>query len=103
MWTHPGQITDIPAYGETLTYAGDDTSWLEDASFTRLKNLTVAYAFPTNIVSKLGLSALQLHFTGRNLWTITNFSGYDPEIQSNMVQFQYPNTRQYEFGIEVSF
>lgn len=103
MWTHPGQVTNVPAYGETLTYAGEDTSWLEDASFTRLKNLTVAYDFPSKLINKWGLRGLQLHFTGRNLWTITNFSGYDPEIQSNMVQFQYPNTRQYEFGIEVSF
>ncbi len=101
-WREPGQVTDVPALGEEL-HLGEDTGWLEDASFTRLKNLTVAYDFPKNIVSKLGLSALQLHFTGRNLWTITNFSGYDPEPQTNMVKFQYPNTRQYEFGIEVSF
>ena len=103
MWTTPGQVTDVPAYGETLTYAGEDTSWLEDASFCRLKNLTVGYSLPNSVLNKLGLSALQFHFTGRNLLTFSNFSGYDPEIQSNMVQFQYPNTRQYEFGIEVSF
>ena len=102
MWTTPGQVTDVPAYGESL-HLGEDTSWLEDASFTRLKNLTVAYDFPKALVNKWGLKGLQLHFTGRNLWTITNFSGYDPEVQSNMVQFHYPNTRQYEFGIEVSF
>ena len=101
-WREPGQVTDVPAFGEEL-HLGDDTSWLEDASFTRLKNLTVAYDFPTNLVKKMGLAGLQLHFTGRNLWTITNFSGYDPEPQSNMIKFQYPNTRQYEFGIEVSF
>ena len=103
VWTHPGQVTDIPAYGETITYAGDDTRWLEDASFMRMKNLTVSYNFPEKILDVLHLSDLQLHFTGRNLWTITSFSGYDPEPQTNMVQFQYPNTRQYEFGIQVSF
>ncbi len=103
MWTTPGQVTDVPAFGETLTYAGEDTSWLEDASFTRLKNLTVAYDFPRSLINKWGMQGLQLHFTGRNLWTISDFSGYDPEVQSNMIQFQYPNTRQYEFGIEVSF
>lgn len=102
MWTHPGQVTNIPAFGEEY-HLGEDTSWLEDASFTRLKNLTLSYDLPKNIVSKIGLRGLQLHFTGRNLWTISNFSGYDPEAQSNMVQFQYPNTRQYEFGLEVNF
>ena len=101
-WREPGQVTDVPALGEDL-YLGEDTSWLEDASFTRLKNLTVAYDFPTTLVNKWGLKGLQLHFTGRNLWTITNFSGYDPEPQTNMFQFQFPNTRQYEYGVEVSF
>ena len=101
-WREPGQVTDVPALGEEL-HLGEDTGWLEDASFTRLKNLTVAYDFPTTLIKKWGLKGLQLHFTGRNLWTITNFSGYDPEPQTNMVKFQYPNTRQYEFGIEVSF
>lgn len=103
IWTTPGQITDVPKYGEELTYAGEDTRWLEDASFCRLKNLTVAYDLPRPVLNKMGLKGLQLHFTGRNLWTITKFSGYDPEPLSNMVQFQFPNTRQFEFGLEVSF
>ena len=103
IWTTPGQVTDIPAMGETLTYAGEDTSWLEDASFMRMKNLTISYNLPKKLLNRAGLQTVQLHFTGRNLWTLTDFSGYDPEVQSNMVQFQYPNTRQYEFGIEVSF
>ena len=101
-WREPGQVTDIPGLGEEY-HLGKDTSWLEDASFVRLKNLTVSYDLPGNIVQKCGLKGLQFHFTGRNLWTITNFSGYDPEPQSNMIKFQYPNTRQYEFGVEVSF
>ena len=102
VWTTPGQVTDIPRVGEEL-HLGDDTGWLENASFVRLKNLTVAYDFPKSLVNRWGLNGIQLHFTGRNLWTITDFSGYDPEPQSNMIQFQFPNTRQYEFGLEVSF
>ncbi len=102
IWTTPGQVTEIPRFGEEL-HLGDDTSWLEDASFMRMKNLTVTYNFPETILEKLHLSDLQLHFTGRNLWTVSDFSGYDPEPQTNMVKFQYPNTRQYEFGIQVSF
>ena len=101
MWTTPGQVTDVPVYGSELEMDGDN--FLEDASFMRMKNITVSYNFPEKILDVLHLSDLQLHFTGRNLWTVTNFSGYDPEPQTNMVQFQYPNTRQYEFGIQVSF
>lgn len=100
VWTKPGDVTDIPAYGEALEF---DTRWIEDASFLRLKNLTLAYSLPTNWVNKAKLSGVNLHFTGRNLLTFTNFTGYDPEPESNLVKFYYPNTRQYEFGIEVNF
>ncbi len=105
IWTTPGQVTDIPAFGEAITRAGEDTRSLENASFMRMKNLTVAYDLPKSILNKLGIEALQFHFTGRNLWTLTSsdFTGADPEIPSNYIQFQYPNTRQYEFGLEVTF
>ncbi len=100
-WTTPGQITDIPRVGETISQF--DTRWLENASYLRLKNLTLAYNLPQNIVSKAGLKGLQLHFTGRNLLTFTGFTGSDPEPETTSVFFFYPNTRQYEFGIDVTF
>ena len=49
------------------------------------------------------MSDISFHFTGRNLFTITEFKGVDPEYEGNVVQMMYPNTRQYEFGIEVTF
>ena len=49
------------------------------------------------------MSDITFHFTGRNLWTITDFSGFDPEPQTNNIAFFYPNKRQYEFGVEVTF
>ncbi len=100
VWTKPGDITDIPAPGQALQ---SDDRWLEDASFVRLKNLTLQYSLPKAWVKKACLSGVNLHFTGRNLLTFTSFTGYDPEPESNIVAFFYPNTRQYEFGIEVSF
>lgn len=100
VWTKEGQITDIPAPGQALEF---DTRWLENAAFMRLKTLTLQYKVGNNICKKLGLSGLGAHFTGRNLLTFTNYSGYDPEPESNVVAFFYPNTRQYEFGIDVSF
>lgn len=100
VWTKPGDVTIYPGPSEQIQF---DSRLIEDASFMRLKNLTVAYAFPKKLISKAGLTALSLHFTGRNLWTVTKFGGYDPEPQTNVYKFAYPNTRQYEFGVEVSF
>lgn len=101
VWTTPGQITDIPKVGETIQQG--DTRWLEDASYLRLKNLTLAYNLPQNICDKAGLQGVTFHFTGRNLLTFTGFTGYDPEPETSTVFFYYPNTRQYEFGLGVTF
>lgn len=100
IWTKPGQITDIPAYGQEIQF---DTRFLEDASYMRLKNITVNYNLPKTIISKLGVKQLGFHFTGRNLLTFTGFRGYDPEPERNLVLSLYPNTRQYEFGVEITF
>ena len=100
IWTAPGQVTDIPAAGQTLQF---DSRWIENASFVRLKNLTPQYNFPAPLLSKLYLQGLSVHFTGRNLLTFTDYTGYDPEPESNVVAFFYPNTRQYEIGLEVTF
>lgn len=99
-WQQPGDITDVPKYGEKQQF---DTRQIEDASFVRLKNLTLQYSLPQSVLNKLYLRGLSVHFTGRNLLTFTNYTGYDPEPETNVVAFFYPNTRQYEFGIEVSF
>ena len=51
----------------------------------------------------MGLTDLNVHFTSRNLFTITKFEGNDPEYENNVIQFAYPNTRQFEFGLQVTF
>ena len=100
IWTKPGDITNIPAASETPEF---DSRWIEDASFMRLKNLTLSYALPENLLQKMYLKGLTFHFTGRNLWTVTDYKGADPEPAVNRVLFFYPNTRQYEFGFDVTF
>ncbi|MEG2471450.1 MAG: TonB-dependent receptor, partial [Bacteroidales bacterium] len=101
MWTTPGQITSIPRAGETRHF---DTHILENASFVRLKNVQIAYDFPKTWMNKTGfLSGLRVYVVGRNLLTFTNYSGYDPEVDSNLQLGNYPNSRQYSFGIELTF
>lgn len=99
VWTKPGDVTMYPNASETIQF---DSRFIEDASFLRLKNLTLTYTLPENILKAIHLQNVTFHFTGRNLWTLTNFTGYDPEPQTNVYSFKYPNTRQYEFGVAVS-
>ena len=101
MWTTPGQVTDVPHYSSPIQF---DDHLVENASFMRLKNLTVQYALPKTVLKHLGdVQNINVFFTGRNLWTVTPFSGYDPEPDSNLVAFFYPNTRQIVFGAEITF
>ena len=56
------------------------TYYLEKGSYFRFKNIQVAYTFPRTLVSKIGLSSLRVYLQGQNLFTITDYSGMDPEI-----------------------
>lgn len=106
VWTKPGDITSIPnvvdLYGNPQQQQADDR-YIENSSFIRMKNLTVAYSLPTQWLSAAKIHNVTFHFTGRNLLTFTDYTGTDPEYENNGVYFFYPNTRQYEFGVEVSF
>ncbi|MEG1611684.1 MAG: TonB-dependent receptor [Alistipes sp.] len=100
-WRQPGDVTDVPKFGEAIQF---DTHLLEDASFLRLKNLTVGYDFPKTWMAKTGvISGLRVYFTARNLLTFTSFSGYDPEVDSNNALGNYPNSRQFVGGIQITF
>ena len=87
-------------------------SWaVEDGSFLRLNTLTIGYTFPQEWMKKLYVSNLRLYFTGSNLFCLTNYSGFDPEVDTRRnyrvtpgVDYSaYPKSRQYVFGINLSF
>ena len=106
VWTKPGDVTDIPNIVDLYGVPQDiqpDSRWVESSSFLRLKNLTIAYSLPKTWMDAVKMKDVTLHFTGRNLLTFTSFNGVDPEYEGNVVQMMYPNTRQFEFGLEVSF
>lgn len=100
-WKKPGDITSIPRYGTTPQF---DTHLLENASFLRLKNLSLGYTLPQSLLQRTQfLTAGRIYVQAQNLLTFTNFRGLDPEASSNMYQAQYPMTRQFTFGLEFTF
>ena len=101
IWTTPGQITDIPGakYDVQIT-----DQQLQNASFLRMKTLSIQYEFPKKWMQATRyIKGVKVFGIARNLFTITSFEGYDPEPDMNLVQFNYPNTRQFVFGAEISF
>lgn len=100
-WQQPGDKTDMPRYGYATQF---DSSILEDASFLRLKNLNLFYDLPEKLVRKSGiLQGVRIFFTGRNLLTVTKYSGYDPEVDTNVSLGDYPNSREFVGGIQFNF
>ena len=100
-WRNPGDIADIPRYGVTPQM---DSRFLEDASFLRLKNVMLSYELPAEMLKKTRtFSRVRMFVQAQNLFTITKFSGIDPESSSNIYAAQYPMSRQYTCGVEISF
>ena len=89
------------------------STWhLENGSYLRMQNITLGYTLPKKVVKKAGLESLRIFFSGQNLFTITGYSGYNPEVSnynSNGALTQgvdygsYPLSKTYSFGLNVSF
>lgn len=101
IWEKVGDETLIPAYGTPIEF---DTHLLENASFLRLKNVSLSYDLPkewmaaTHFIKNVRITA-----TARNLFTVTKYTGADPEIDSNLSIGAFPNTREYSIGAEITF
>lgn len=101
VWTTPGQVTDIPAYGYEIYL---DSHTISNASFLRMKTLTLQYQLPKKWMQAVHyIKDIRVFGIARNLFTITPFEGYDPEPDTHVVQFNYPNTRQFVIGAELTF
>lgn len=111
-WQEPGDITDIPrpSWGNTDN-SRISTRFVEDASYLRLKTLTIGYDLPSKVIGKVGLSRFKIYATGENLLTFTSYSGLDPEVNAfganNTAQGidfgTYPQTRNIIVGANITF
>jgi len=80
-WKQEGDNTDIPRalYGEGYNFLGSDR-FVEDASYFRLKSLSMTYYFPKDLCKRWGINSLNVFVTGYNLFTWTKYTGQDPEV-----------------------
>lgn len=101
-WRQPGDITDLPDPAKESTYR-DDSGWVEDASYIKLRNVIVSYNFPSWATSKLKITGLRIFAQGQNLFTWTTFSGLDPENSGSSYVADYPSLSTYTLGLDVKF
>ncbi|GAB3309594.1 TonB-dependent receptor [Hymenobacter humi] len=117
-WQRPGDVTDIPRlttnassnnYGGVVQNLSD--RYLEDGSFVRLRTLTLGYTVPAATTAKAHLNSLRVYVQAANLFTITPYSGLDPEVNSqsgvsNTKNFDWatvPQPRTLQVGVTVGF
>jgi TonB-linked SusC/RagA family outer membrane protein len=83
-WRKPGDITHVPRYVSGNTYNNQQSSrFVEDGSYLRLKNLTVGYNLSNALLSRFKVSNLRVYASATNLWTLTSYSGPDPEVSTD--------------------
>ena len=85
------------------TNTENSTRFIEDGSYLRLKNLQIGYTFPLKWTQKFRCSRLRLYATASNLFTITGYKGYDPEVGSGVDYGNYPQSRTFTFGLNATF
>ncbi len=112
-WEEEGDVATHPKPVMNGNKNSNKTSsrYLENGSFLRLKNVTLSYSLPKKWMEPVKMNSCKLYVSGENLFTITNFSGLDPEVSlrnsewslAGMYSFSYPISRQFVIGVDITF
>lgn len=97
----------LPAVNRSLANVNTSRE-VEDASFLRLKTVQIGYNFPTKTLRNLKIRSMRLYVTGQNLFTLTKYTGYDPEVSTRNSAMtrgfdysSYPKTASFTFGVRI--
>ncbi|HYX05534.1 MAG TPA: SusC/RagA family TonB-linked outer membrane protein, partial [Bacteroidales bacterium] len=111
-WTPNHQNTNIAQIRPDAGYklpAQNKSSWIFNGSFIRGKRILFAYHFPQNMIKKWNLKNLRVYIAADNLFLITKYPGFDPEVSQHhggfnqgVDQFAYPKSRIFQFGLNFS-
>jgi len=113
-WTPTNTNTNVPKANQGRSYKPSDR-FVYDASYIRLKNISLGYNFPTSLIGKAGIRSLRVYISGQNLPTVTDYPGFDPEVNyrstgavnSNrnlgLDYGSYPNAKTYTVGFNIGF
>ena len=103
-WTPTNTDTDMPraVLGDPAQNKRLSDRYVEDGSYFRVKDLVLGYNIPKSIINKARIDNMRIYFSAQNLYTITKYSGYDPEVRS--VDFSgYPQNKTFIFGLNLTF
>jgi len=108
-WTGAGTSNSYPRLTNSDTngnFGKPSDFYLEKGDYLRLKVIQLGYTLPSDVMSKIGAQKLRLYVTGENLLTLTDYTGYDPEIGGNVLGIDrgyYPQAQSFMFGVNLQF
>lgn len=111
-WTGEGSTNELPrvaSVDRNQNWTRISDLYIEDGSYIRLKNLQLGYTLPKDVVQKLGVTSARFYVAAQNLWTITGYNGFDPEVGARgsldigIDRGVYPQARTYMVGANISF
>ena len=105
-WTGEGTSYSMPraVFNDPNKNTRVSDRFIEDGSYLRVKNVTLGYTLPKSLSRKAKMSVARIYLSGQNLLTMTNYSGFDPEVSANGIDFNvYPVTRTISAGINLTF
>ena len=107
-WSENNTDSNIPRVSlkdENNNFGTASDWYLEDASYLRLKNVTIGYKLPVKLASKLSLQSARVYISSDNLLTLTDYSGFDPEVISDhgIDMGNYPSPKTFIVGVNVKF
>jgi len=104
-WTQDNPSTTMPriywGWNDSGKTSRTSSYFLQDASYLRVKNLSIGYSFPESVISKINVNKLRVYFSGDNLFTFTQYPGLDPERAGSGNFVSYPQNKIYAFGLQV--
>jgi len=106
MWTDSHKDGSLPQLsGNDLTDPQQYSSrQMTDASFLRLKNITLSYSLPTNLINRIGINSVRIHATASNLLTFSKYKEADPEVNNYGTRgWETPYGKTFSFGIDLNF
>src|SRR5690606_10599616 len=108
-WTGPGSSTTYPRLNDADpndNFTNPSDFYLEDGAYFRIKTLQLGYTLPTQWSEKIGLQKTRIYLMSENLFTATNYTGFDPEIGGGVMSIDrgiYPQARSFMIGLNVGF
>ena len=101
-WTPDNTDGSIPNPRNSINYL-PSSRFLESGDYFRLKNLQIGYSLPRKLIARAGFENCRFYVQGSNLFTATKYKGFDPEVNGGVDKGNYPQSRTFLFGVNITY